>query len=66
MMADRPEPGQPDPAGLCATCRFAEAVVSARGSRFLLCLRSKTDPDFPKYPRLPVLRCRGYEFNPLG
>jgi hypothetical protein len=67
MMADRPAPGQPDPtSGLCATCRFAETIISARGSRFLLCLRSKTDPDFAKYPRLPVLRCSGYEIDSLG
>jgi hypothetical protein len=26
-----------------------------------MCLRSKTDERFPKYPRIPVERCRGYE-----
>ena len=26
-----------------------------------MCERSKTDPSFPKYPRVPVLECRGYE-----
>lgn len=31
-----------------------------RGSVFLLCLLSKTDQRFPKYPRLPVLACEGY------
>jgi len=31
-----------------------------RGSVFLMCLLSKTDPRFPKYPRLPVLSCEGY------
>jgi len=36
-------------------------VESARGSTFYFCERSKTDPSFPKYPRLPVLRCSGYE-----
>ena len=36
-------------------------VQSARGSKFYLCERSATDPTFPKYPRLPVLQCRGYE-----
>ncbi len=30
---------------------------------FYHCLLSKTDPRFPKYPRLPVLRCEG--FSPL-
>jgi hypothetical protein len=32
-----------------------------RGSVFLLCLLSRTDARYPKYPRLPVLRCEGYE-----
>jgi hypothetical protein len=26
-----------------------------------MCERSKTDDRFPKYPRLPVERCPGYE-----
>jgi len=26
-----------------------------------MCLRSKTDERYPKYPRLPVERCPGYE-----
>jgi hypothetical protein len=28
---------------------------------FYLCERSSTDADFPKYPRIPVIACRGYE-----
>jgi hypothetical protein len=28
---------------------------------FLLCRRSETDPDYAKYPRLPVLVCPGHE-----
>jgi hypothetical protein len=36
-------------------------VESGRGSRFYLCGRSRTDARFPRYPRLPVLRCAGYE-----
>jgi hypothetical protein len=47
-------------AGLCATCRHARTVDGAR-SQFWLCERSRTDATFPRYPRLPVLRCRGYE-----
>ncbi|PYM79922.1 MAG: hypothetical protein DMD84_25435 [Candidatus Rokuibacteriota bacterium] len=50
-----------DVAGLCATCRHARRVASARGSVFWLCARSADDPRFPKYPRLPVLRCEGHE-----
>jgi hypothetical protein len=50
--------------GLCADCRFMRRHESDRGSTFYLCERSATDATFPKYPRLPVLRCAGYE--PLG
>jgi hypothetical protein len=53
--------GLRDPIGLCATCRQARIVQSARGSTFYLCHRSQVDPHFAKYPRLPMLRCAGYE-----
>jgi hypothetical protein len=36
-------------------------IESDRGSTFYLCERSATDAGFPKYPRLPVLRCAGHE-----
>ena len=47
--------------GLCAECQFVRRVVSDRGSIFYFCERSVTDERFPKYPRLPVLSCVGYE-----
>jgi hypothetical protein len=46
--------------GLCATCQFKRLIESDRGSVFFYCERSKTNPQFPKYPRLPVVRCSGY------
>jgi hypothetical protein len=46
--------------GLCASCKHSRTVPAPR-STFLMCERSRTDPSFPRYPRLPVLRCRGYE-----
>ena len=46
--------------GLCATCVHVRRVESAKGSVFVLCSLSGTDPHYPKYPRLPVLSCRGY------
>jgi len=49
------------PPGLCDSCRHQQLIRNTRGSEFSLCLRSKTDPAFPKYPRLPVLRCHGFE-----
>jgi len=47
--------------GLCATCRHANVIQSDRGKKYYLCQLGLTDPSFPKYPRLPVLACRGYE-----
>lgn len=48
-------------AGLCPVCLHSRRVESARGSTFMLCELSLTDRRFPKYPRLPVLACPGYQ-----
>ncbi|HEX5820245.1 MAG TPA: hypothetical protein VFY30_00610 [Solirubrobacterales bacterium] len=48
-------------AGLCDRCRHQRLIPNTRGSEFSLCERSKTDPDFPRYPRLPVTSCTGLE-----
>ena len=50
--------------GLCTSCVHARRIRSSKGSLFVLCGRSATDPRFPKYPRLPVSRCIGYEERP--
>ena len=47
--------------GLCGDCRFMRLIKSDRGSTFFMCERSATDARYPKYPRLPVLHCAGYE-----
>jgi hypothetical protein len=39
-------------------------VENTRGSSFSMCERSKSDPAYPKYPRLPVVECAG--FAPRG
>jgi hypothetical protein len=36
-------------------------VITPKGSRFLLCRLSQTDPAYPKYPSQPVVRCAGYQ-----
>ncbi|HEV3481392.1 MAG TPA: hypothetical protein VGR97_03595 [Candidatus Acidoferrales bacterium] len=54
------EASETERAGLCAKCRFARRIESARGSKFILCELSASDPAFPKYPRLPVIECPGY------
>jgi hypothetical protein len=48
-------------AGLCDTCAHQQVVRNTRGSVFSLCLRSRTDPAYPKYPPVPVLACAGHE-----
>lgn len=50
------------PEGLCATCRHCRRVPHPRGGRgYVYCAVSETNPDFPRYPRLPVFQCTGYE-----
>jgi hypothetical protein len=48
-------------AGLCDLCRHQKLIHTTRGSTFSMCLRSRTDGRFAKYPRIPVERCVGYE-----
>jgi len=42
--------------GVCAACRYARVVPSARGATFLRC----DHPDLPRYPVVPVVRCAGF------
>jgi len=52
---------QPTEIGLCADCEHMRRVVSDRGATFYLCARALSDTEFAKYPRLPVVYCRGYK-----
>ena len=45
---------------LCETCLQKKDVVSANGSRYLLCRLSLSDRRFAKYPSQPVIQCEGY------
>lgn len=47
--------------GLCAVCKHARVIRSARGSTFYQCQLWFSDPEYPKYPRLPKLACDGHE-----
>jgi hypothetical protein len=62
MMNQSPTAGQPSPIhpGLCARCAHARQVRSDRGSVFWRCALADRDPAFPRYPRLPVVDCRGF------
>lgn len=46
---------------LCVTCTLMREIVTPRGSRFLLCQLSQTNPNFAKYPPQPIIRCGGYQ-----
>jgi hypothetical protein len=63
MTGSARQAGQPSPVpqGLCASCRHGQRITNRAGSVFLLCQRSRTQPEYPRYPPLPVLACRGYD-----
>jgi hypothetical protein len=47
--------------GLCGSCIHAKEMRSDRASVFLFCMLSKSLAGYPKYPRLPVLDCEGFQ-----
>jgi propionyl-CoA synthetase len=66
-------PGQPPNAawlklgaepGLCAVCQHAKLNETRRGTAYLRCTRAAWDTRLPRYPRLPVAQCVG--FDPAG
>lgn len=61
MEAGTEEPAAQPDASLCASCLHCRVIRSDRGSVFYQCRRAFSDASFPKYPRLPVRICRGYE-----
>jgi hypothetical protein len=64
-MPDQPSkpPARTSHAGLCDSCVHQQEVRNTRGSTFSLCRRSRNDPAYPRYPRVPVLECAGYELR---
>ena len=52
----------PDAVGLCSDCRHARTVPAGE-STYWLCGRAASDPSFPKYPRLPVRACWGFQWG---
>ena len=50
--------------GLCSVCRHARVIESGKGARFYLCEVSRTDPHYPRYPRLPVRECAAHDRRP--
>ena len=52
------------PAGLCESCRHARLNETNRGTAYLRCTRAAWDERLPRYPRLPVTECVGFEREP--
>ena len=52
--------GSGDRVGLCRTCAHAQRVPTP-GLLYWMCRRSLTEDAYPKYPRLPIRSCAGYE-----
>ena len=46
---------------LCESCALMREIKTPKGSRFLRCQKSQSDPAYPKYPRQPVIQCAGYQ-----
>jgi hypothetical protein len=47
--------------GLCDRCTHQKLIKSGRGSLFSMCQVGLRDPDWPKYPPMPVLRCPRFD-----
>ncbi len=56
-----PAPDRSNRVGLCLDCLHARVVRARGGQDYYRCGRSDDDGRFPKYPRLPMLRCEGYD-----
>ena len=72
-----PAPGEPRPEpadlawrklgaepGLCVSCRHAKLNETRRGTAYVRCTRAVWDSRLPRYPRLPVADCAGFERLP--
>jgi hypothetical protein len=59
---DRADLGRASRGGLCAACRHARLVRSARQQVFLRC----EHPDLPRYPAMPVIACDGFALRTIS
>jgi hypothetical protein len=61
-MRQLPEaPSLPAEPGLCGACRHASVKGTNRGTAYLRCTRASWDDRLPRYPRLPVTSCIGFQ-----
>ena len=49
------------PPGWCANCQHAKLNETRRGTAYLRCTRAAWDARLPRYPRLPVVSCVGFD-----
>jgi hypothetical protein len=47
--------------GLCVGCLHAKLNETRRGTAYLRCTRAAWDTRLPRYPRLPVTQCVGFD-----
>jgi len=47
--------------GLCVACQHAKLNETRRGTAYLRCTRAAWDTRLPRYPRLPVTQCVGFD-----
>jgi hypothetical protein len=47
--------------GLCSDCAHAKKLKTKIDATIYLCGRAAADSRFPKFPRLPIMACAGYE-----
>ena len=65
-MEEHDEPPESATAGLCADCAHAKKLRTKIDATIYLCGLAAVDARFPKFPRLPVHACAGYEKTRLG
>jgi hypothetical protein len=60
------EPPESAIAGLCADCGHARKLKTKIDAIIYMCGLSAKVPRLPKFPRLPVIACAGYEKTQQG
>ena len=52
-----------DKSSLCFSCHYGNHIISGKGSYFLQCRKHFENPNYPKYPVLPIFGCSGYKVS---
>ena len=46
--------------GICRTCLYVQPAIPLREGRYVRCLLSLKEPEFPEYPQTPLSTCAGH------